>query len=106
MENKPVSKYTISFGFALAICCVVNALLVIAKEKSPALQAAMKKMTGHHWITHSAIILLLFISLGFLLAQLKGVRSDSASVNRLIQFITAGVFLASTLILGFYLLAD
>lgn len=105
MENQAVSKYTVSFGLSLAICSVVNALLVIAKEKSPPLQAAMKKMTGHHWITHSAVILLLFLALGFLLGQVKGGGGDSATVNRLIKFITAGIFLAGALIIGFYLIA-
>jgi hypothetical protein len=106
MENKAVSKYTVSFGQSLAICSVVNALLVIAKEKSPALQAAMKKMTGHHWITQSAVIILLFLALGFLLGQVKGGRGDSAAVNRLIKFIATGIFLAGALIIGFYLIAD
>ncbi len=106
MENKAVSKHTVSFGLSLAICSVVNALLVIAKEKSPALQAAMKKITGHHWITHSAAIILLFLVLGFLLGKVKAGRGDSAAVNRLIQFIAAGIFLAVALIIGFYLIAD
>jgi hypothetical protein len=106
MENKIVSKYTVSFGLSLAICSVVNALLVIAKEKSPALQTAMNKMTGHHWITHSAVIIVLFLALGFLLAQGKGDQGDSAAVNRLIKFITAGILLSGALIIGFYLIAD
>ena len=46
MENQPVSKYTVAFGLSLAWCSVLNALLVIVKEKNPAVQAAMKKLTG------------------------------------------------------------
>jgi len=106
MENKAVSKYTVSFGLSLAICSVANALLVIAKEKSPALQAAMKKMTGHHWITHSVVIILLFLALGFLLGQVQGGRGDSSAVNRLIKFIATGIVSAGALIIGFYLIAD
>jgi hypothetical protein len=106
MENKAVSKYTVSFGVSLTICSVLNALLVIAKEKSPALQAAMKKMTGHHWITHSVAIIVLFVAIGFLLAQIKPGRGDSAAVNRLLKFITAGIFFSGALIIGFYLIAD
>jgi hypothetical protein len=106
MENKTISKYTISFGLALAICSLINALLVIAKEKSPALQAGLKKITGHHWITHSTIVILLFILLGWLLAQTKGGRGFSLTAARLIKIITVGVFAAGGLIIGFYLLAD
>src|SRR5271167_3717400 len=106
MEEKPASKFTIAFGLSLAICSVANALLVIAKEKSPALQAVMKKITGHHWITHSALIILLFIVLGFTLAQVKGGRGFSLAINRLIRTIVGGIVLAGALIIGFYLFAD
>jgi hypothetical protein len=106
MEEKPVSKSTIGFGLSLAICSVVNALLVIAKEKSPALQATMKSITGHHWITHSAFIILLFLALGFTLAQVKGGRGFSLPINCLIRIIVGGIVLAGALIIGFYLFAD
>jgi hypothetical protein len=106
MENKSLSKYTVSFGLSLAICSVVNALLVMAKEKSPALQAALKKLTGHHWITHSAIVILLFIALGWLLAQANGGAGFSVTANTLIKTIVAGIIVSGLLIIGFYLVAD
>ena len=106
MDEKPISKYSISFGLALAICSVINALLVIAKEKNPALQAAMKNITGHHWITHSAFIILLFLALGFTLAQVKGGRGFPLAIHRLIHTIVGGIVLAGALIIGFYLFAD
>ena len=55
MEPAGLSKHTVSFGLALAIASVVNGVLVIAKEKSPAVQAAMQKLTGSHWVTHVVI---------------------------------------------------
>jgi hypothetical protein len=100
MENNAVSKYTVSFGLSLALCSVLNALLVVAKEKSPAVQAAMQKLTGHHWVTHSAIVLILFVILGFLFANI------TMPVNRLIKTIIAGVFAGGLIIIGFYLIAD
>jgi hypothetical protein len=106
MENKSVSRYTVSFGLSLAICSVVNALLVIVKEKSPALQAALKKLTGHHWISHSAIVILLFIALGWLLAQAKGRAGFPMNLNTLNKIIVAGIILSGLLITGFYLIAD
>ena len=48
MENRAVSKYTTSFGLSLALTSVLNALLVVVKEKSPAVQAGMKSLTGHN----------------------------------------------------------
>lgn len=100
MENNTLSKYTVSFGLSLAICSVINALLVVAKEKSIAVQSAMQKLTGHHWVTHAVIVLGLFVVLGLLLAKV------ALPVNHLIKAIVAGVFVSGLIIVGFYLVAD
>ena len=56
MENSEIGKYTRSFGLSFAITSVVSALLVIIKESSEeGVLAAMKAVTGHHWITHGLI---------------------------------------------------
>lgn len=103
MQNNTLSKRTVSFGLALAISSVANALLVIAKEKSHAVQSEMQKLTGSHWITHVAIVLILFLAIGFLLPGLKG---GAIPVNRLIKIIVGGVVAAGVVIVGFYLMAD
>ena len=46
MENNNLSRYTLSFGLVLAVASVANGLLVIAKEKIPAVLAGMQKLTG------------------------------------------------------------
>ena len=106
MEPASASKYTISFGLSLAICSVINALMVVAKEKSPAVMAGMQKITGHHWITHSAIILILFVLFGLLFARAGSAQGLRMSVNRLIGTIMAGVVTAGVIIMGFYLIGD
>lgn len=93
-------KYAVSFGLSLAVCSVINALLVIAKEKNPAVQAAMQKLTGHHWVTHSTIVLTLFIVLGFLFPKIN------MPANRLVKIVLAGVLVSALMIIGFYLVAD
>ena len=105
MENNPVSKYTISFGLSLALCSVINALLVIAKEKSAAVQSGMQRMTGSHWITHAAIVLILFVAFGFVFAKVKGAQGVMMPVNRVIKMIIAGVFTAGFIIVGFHFIA-
>ena len=104
MENTGVSKYTTSFGLSLALASVANALLVVAKESIPAVAAGMQKLTGHHWVTHSVIILGLFALFGWLLARAQGGRGINLSVNRLIATLVAGVVAGGLVILGFYLL--
>ena len=106
MENSTSSKYTNSFGVALAVTSVVNALLVAVKEKSPAVQAAMKSLTGHHWITHATVIVLLFFILGGILSQTNGGKGMKLSISSLIGTVVGGVALAALIITGFYLVAD
>ena len=106
MENRPVSKYTISFGLSLALTCLINALLVVVKEKSPAVQAEMKSLTGHHWVTHAASVVVLFVAFGFFFAWVKGGQGLTLPANRLIKTILAAVVAAGSIIVGFYLIAD
>jgi hypothetical protein len=106
MENNPVSKYTVSFGLSLVVSSVINALLVVAKEKSPAVQAGMQRLTGHHWTTHSVVVVVCFLFLGWLLAQVNGGRGVTLTVNLLIKIIVAGLLVAGAIIAGFYLMAD
>jgi hypothetical protein len=106
MDNTTLSKYTSSFGLSLAAASVINALLVVAKEKSHAVMAGMQKLTGHHWITHSSIVLILFAALGWGFAQANGGRGVNITVSRLIAVLIGGVMLGSFIILGFYLIAD
>ena len=106
MENTRVSKYTISFGLALALASVVNGLLVVAKEKIPAVLSGMQKLTGHHWVTHSLFVLGLFACFGWLLAQFNGGQGIRLTVNRLVSTLVAGVTTGGLIIVGFYLLGD
>lgn len=104
MENNGVSKHSIAFGLALAVASVANGLLVVAKEKIPAVLAGMQKLTGHHWVSHGVIILGLFAVLGWLFAQANGGQGIKLSANRLIVTLVAGVVAGGGIILGFYLI--
>ena len=106
MENPGLSKHTVSFGLSLALASVANGLLVIAKESSPAVQAGMQKITGHHWITHSIVIIALFLGGGWLFAQMNGGQGIKFTATRLIKTVVRGVVLGGLLIVGFYLLGD
>ena len=106
MENTDVSKYTISFGLSLALASVINALLVVAKEKIPAVMTGLQKLTGHHWVSHSAIVLVLFAAFGWLFTRANGGRGINLTVNRLIAIITTGVVAGGLMIIGFYLIGD
>jgi hypothetical protein len=106
MENTQLSKDTISFGLSLALCAVSNALLVVAKERSKAVADGMQKITGHHWVTHVAMILFLFVFFGWSIARLNGGRGPKMTVNRFTTTLVAGVVTGIVIVLGFYLFAD
>jgi hypothetical protein len=106
MENTAVSKHTISFGLSLALCAVLNALLVIAKEKCKGVADWMQKITGHHWITHVAIILILFAIFGWSLARTNGGQGPKMPVNRLTGIVFLGVVAGVLIVLAFYAIAD
>lgn len=102
---KPLSKYTVSFGLAFALASVLNALLVVAKEKSHAVQAWMQKLTGNHWITHCFIIVAAFVLFGLLFARAGGGQGLKITANSLIKIVVAGVLAGYFIITGFYLVA-
>ena len=106
MENPGVSKYATSFGLSLAAGSVANALLVIAKETSPSVQAAMQRLTGSHWITHVAIVLFVFVACGGLLVRANGGQGPAIPASKLIRAIVGAVIVAAIIIVGFYLFAD
>ena len=101
-QNNAISRYTYSFGISLAICSIINALLVVAKEKSRAVQNTMQKATGNHWITHVAVVVILFIALGFLAAPRADRQRAAMPINRLIKIILAGICSAGVIIVAFY----
>lgn len=106
MENSPLSKYSTAFGLSLGMACVLNALLVVVKEKSPAVQATLKKMTGHHWVSHVAIVVACFFLVGWLLTKVNGGQGVKFGVNSVIGAVVGGVVLGGLTIAGFYLFAD
>ncbi len=105
MENTGISKYTISFGLSLALASVINALLVVAKEKIPAVMSGLKSLTGQHWISHAAIVVILFAAFGWIFSRPGPGGGVAITANRLIGVLVAGVVLGGLIIVVFYLAA-
>jgi len=105
MENNRLSRSTYSFGVSLAVCAVLNAALVVAKESNKTVADWMQKITGHHWMTHVLFILTGFVALGWLLNRRNSNAGPEISPACLIRIVTGGVAIGILIILGFYLLA-
>ena len=105
MEDTGIGKYTRGFGLSFAITSLLSALLVIIKEKNEeTILAAMAAATGHHWVTHGAINVILFIVLGWLFSKSNGGRGVNLTANTLMCCIVGAVVVNGLLISGFYLL--
>lgn len=104
MEQNEIGKYTRSFGLSFAITSVISALLVILKElNEDTILAWMKAATGHHWVTHGVVNLIVFVVLGWVLSIPNDGQGVKLSVNGLIGCIVGAVVISGLLIAGFYL---
>ncbi len=106
MENSTLSKNSVSFGLALAATSVINAIIVVAKEKSDAVMNGMKKVSGHHWTTHTVLVLVLFGLFAWLFGRANKGQGMTITAGRLISTLLSGVVVAGLIIVGFYLFID
>ena len=104
MENTELGKYTQSFGLSFAITSVLSAFIVILKElNEESVLAWMKAATGHHWVTHGVINVVLFVVLGWALSRLGDGQGVKISVNGLVGCVVGAVLISGLLIAGFYI---
>ena len=103
MMEQLTNKYARGFGLSLVIMMLFNAVLTIIKESFDPLLKGMAAISGHHWITHGIVVVVLFFILGWVLS---GVQADKISWSSA-RGITVGTVLSAVigliLIGGFYL---
>ncbi|OGG49982.1 hypothetical protein A2763_03440 [Candidatus Kaiserbacteria bacterium RIFCSPHIGHO2_01_FULL_54_36] len=95
-----LNKTTAGYVIAAIIAIAANTALVFAKELYEPLKAGMKASLGHHWITHAAIIVALFLVLGFILSKWPLGRINGTFLAIVLFLVTAA---ASVGIIGFFL---
>jgi hypothetical protein len=101
-----LSRNTVSYGLSLAIVSVINALVVVAKESSKSVMTGMQRVMGHHWVTHSAIMIALFAIIGWTLSRSNNGAGPTITPHRLLTVLLSGVGLGAVIIVGFYLIGD
>lgn len=95
--------YATGFGLSFAITSVLSALLVVLKEMNEdSVLAAMKAITGHHWVTHGILDVVLFVVIGMALA--KGGHGMTMQADTLVKSIVGSIILSGLIVVGFYLL--
>ncbi|NOY82753.1 MAG: hypothetical protein GXP31_17280 [Kiritimatiellaeota bacterium] len=104
MEQDGIGPYTKSFGLSLAITTILSAFLVVLKEThEDTVFAWMKAATGHHWITHGVLDVIVFLGLGWALSRLNNGQGIRLTPKVLIVWLTGSVVLGALIICVFYL---
>lgn len=89
------------FGLSYAITSILSALLVVIKESDEVIHNWMVVLTGHHWVTHGLLDLVVFLVLGFAFSRMgSGIRM---SVNALIMTIVAATVLSGLIIACYFI---
>lgn len=100
--DRTLGGYTAGFSLSFAITSVLSALLVILKETNKeTVFAWMAAATGHHWVTHGLLDLIVFVVLGMVLAKVGG--GVRMTANALVATIVGATILSGLIITGFNL---
>jgi formate hydrogenlyase subunit 3/multisubunit Na+/H+ antiporter MnhD subunit len=100
LENQGWDKFSVGFGISFLIACIINGLLIIAKESYAPLKIWMKSLSSHHWITHGIFVIVLFIIFGYIFSKTdidKKIDADKIS-----GLVIAGTILGGLIIAGFF----
>ncbi|MBI3900160.1 MAG: hypothetical protein HY308_18000 [Gammaproteobacteria bacterium] len=94
----------LSFGLSAAVTSVLTVLLVVAKETNESLMTWMKAVSGHHWITHGILTVLVFVALGFILARFQPSKRSWINESGLALLVGATTVVSGLLLFGFFLM--
>ena len=88
-ENVAVSDDAVGSkeaGYALSysITVILNAIIVVFKEGSESVHNFMAALTGHHWVTHGLIDIIVFVVLGMVLSRRDLNMSGSSLVKSVV----------------------
>ena len=101
MTNTTMEKYSAGFGLSLVITNLLNAVILVVKEKSASIMGGMKAALGHHWTTHGVILIIVFVLLGLIFSSRNlGVTWGS---QRMMNYIIWSVIISGVVIAGFFL---
>ncbi len=101
MNNSYMGKYAAGFGLSLVVTILLNAVILVVKEISTPVMSAMKAALGHHWTTHGAFLIIVFIVLGCLFSATR--LEDKLDSGKMLKFTFWAVIVSVIIIAGFFL---
>lgn len=96
-----VGAFSAAFGLSYALTSVFSALLVVIKESSESVHHVLAVITGHHWVTHGLLDILLFVGLGLWLYSSRG--DQHMAVDALIAIIVGSTLVSTLIIAGYFI---
>lgn len=94
-----MDRLTAAFGLSFSITALLSAVLVVVKETNRGIFEWMAGLTGHHWVTHGVLQLLVFVILGVIFLSRHPLPAQT-----LTWLISGSLMLGSAIIAGFFLL--
>lgn len=101
-ETASADRLAAAFGWAAVVAIVFNTVLAFIKDAYDPLNNLMKAMTGHHWITHGLVDVIVFLGVGWLLLA-SGTPTLGLSNRAIIALIVAAVVAGGSLASWFFL---
>jgi hypothetical protein len=95
-----VNAKVAGYGISYAITSLLSALLVVLKESNDSVRELLVALTGHHWISHGLLDVIVFVALGAILSR----RHLNLSGNALITSVVGSTILSALIVVGFFVL--
>jgi hypothetical protein len=100
-KDAGISPTVAGFALSYAITSLISVVVVIIKELSEGVHDGMAAITGHHWITHGLLDIILFIVLGY---ALRGAASRMPA-GTLVNYIVGSTIVSGLVLAIFFLVA-
>ena len=100
-QSDTVGATVTAFGISYAITSIFSALLVVLKELSAGVHDGLAAITGHHWVTHGLLNVIVFVVLGMLLSRANRAPMPVAS---LVNVVIGSTIVSGLIIAGFFLI--
>ena len=96
-----MEKYTAGFGLSLIVTSLLNAMILLIKEMNASVMNAMKAALGHHWTTHGAIVIIVFVVLGFVFSSMK--FEEKWDSQKMLNYIIWATIIGGIIVAGFFM---
>ncbi|MBP1749071.1 MAG: hypothetical protein H6Q52_1610 [Deltaproteobacteria bacterium] len=100
MREAKIERFTAGFGLSAAASILLNALILVVKETNEHVMNFFKSLMGHHWVTHGAIVIGMFIMLGFIFSATN--LPDRLDAGRILKYLIWAVIIGGSIIAGFF----